>query len=68
MQLDTTILQTRTVEELVEFVREIIGVDGDSLTVEQLNNFNEISAKFNKAQQRRTSRYGKEKAFVDLDE
>ena len=68
MQLDTTILQTRTVEELVEFVREIIGVDGDSLTVEQLNNFNEISAKFNKAQQRRTSSYGKEKAFVDLDE
>ena len=49
MYLDTTILQSKTTTTLVEFIEEIIGVDGDSLTAEQLHNFNEIKKQFRKA-------------------
>lgn len=56
MYLDTTILQSKTCLELIDFINEIIGVDGDSLTPEQLDKHNEIKVTLKKALKRRKGR------------
>ena len=78
MQLDTTILQTRTVGALMEFINDLMIAHNEEHNTnykihhevhdELCNKCNEINVKWHKAQKRRTSRYGKEKAFVDMDE
>ena len=78
MQLDTTILQTRTVGALMEFINDLMIAHNEEHNTnykihheihdELCDKYCEINAKFQKAHKRRTSRYGKEKAFVDMDE
>ncbi len=49
MYLDTTILQSRTTDTLIEFIRDIIGVPGDELTPEQQYKFGEIKRQHRRA-------------------
>ena len=58
MDLDTTILQSNTAKELIEYTNKLIKViDKSKLSYAMQEDYKDITLKFNKAWKRRTKGY-----------